>query len=716
MKGVGSVVFIAVWVSLLLFACSNSGDDLGALNRSLEDRLTDAIEFDSDELRDGAPPAGEAGENAPQLVFAEVPGGMAVETGFVFSMEGEYKDTAAIKKAVVFVYGASRHFLVDVLAYEQDGKIRVDLLGRLGSDDRLIGEKFTFKLALQNDQGVTGQYIDLDVTIAEAITDDTLKKVNLFDDEYHESGRPEGTPSETAPQIDAFTYPAEVSPGGTFNLRLRTSFKTPELIKSAIISTPHSSGYREYFTEAVPLRGKTVSDSLVSVDGSFSEELEIGAELVFIVALRKDNGETGIYRSFKVKVVEKAADGDSETEADGDVSNDGDDEEGDGDTEDGYAAENDFDPEEDNNSEDDIDSEDGDITDNESEPDGEKPPAAVICHVHSGAVGAAMQIQVGLQNIETPPWSAVTIPLVEVGHSSNDYFTTYEYSAEAVPPGEYRASARISASFGGSLFLFPDDYYWAAEGPQRIDGSGQIEFNIWVGVSPASGAVEDVSVEIDSGLYLGADFLPAVYAVLNKSAPETLDWALANAVAIRRVENGVNGYTMTLNSIPGGTYYVSMWIDRCQQWIDCTGFDTADDVFHFDWLPSVVVPQPRPHVNPVLRFDYAELNCPSSPPLLAVPENTNLGFFTMTGGFVVMTVSNISTQHVQLERQASSLPFSSTTEVTLPSSLVPGAAIDFNVSIGPNSAGTYNGTFYLLVDDIEGMYPIYTSQLSVVLQ
>jgi len=88
----------------------------------------------------------------------------------------------------------------------------------------------------------------------------------------------------------------------------------------------------------------------------------------------------------------------------------------------------------------------------------------------------------------------------------------------------------------------------------------------------------------------------------------------------------------------------------------------------------------------------------------------------MTGGFVVMTVSNISTQHVQLERQASSLPFSSTTEVTLPSSLVPGAAIDFNVSIGPNSAGTYNGTFYLLVDDIEGMYPIYTSQLSVVLQ
>jgi len=687
---------------MLSAACSSSGDDLGGLQQSLEDRMTDALEFDSDEIQDGAPPAGEAGESAPQLKSADVPGGMAINTGFVITLVGDYEDAAAIKKAVVFVYGASRHILVDVLAFEDNGAIRLDMVGRLGSDEKLVGEKFTFKLALQNDEGVTGQYVEIELTIAEAVQDETLEKVNLFDDEYHESGRPEGSMSETAPQIDSFTYPVEIIPGGNFRLNLRTSFYKPELIKSAIMSTPHSPGYREYFTEAVTISGKQMSDSMVVVEGSFSEELDIGAELVFIIALRQDNGETGMYRSFRVNVVEESTDGDEEgaagdfdVESDGDIPTDGDNSP-DGDLESADVSEYDLDADDDA-----IENTDEDLV------EAEVVMSFVTCFIHVGVAGAALEMQVGLQNIDEPVWSQNMAHILNfVSQMDSGGYITHKYALEDVPPGHYRAVVLIK-TVAGSEYFFPDNFYWAVEGPELITGGTENEFNIWAGVSADLGVVEKINVEIDPGVTPGTNYVPHVFAVLTNMVPESLDLAMKNVIALRRVAAEANGYVVELDSIPPGTYFVSMWIDRC------AAEEYTDDVFHFDWFPSIVVPQPVPVSNPILPLDLLELNCPLAPAIINVPAATDLGGVPVTGGMKSLIVNNGGSQAVLLMNQASTDPFYSSTTVGFPYILNIGAAWTANVSIGANPAGSYSGTFYLLVNDL--MHPVYTSTLSAIM-
>jgi len=165
---------IAVWLISTLYvlmfavaACSSSNDDLGALSQSLEDRLTDALNFDGGKTKTGKAPAGQSDDTAPQIKETDVPAQLFDSLDFAVWISSDYSNPEKVTHAIVRVKNASKYIVVAAALAPSTDKLQMILRGSLKKDEKLAGKSFDIDYALQTEDGQTGAYVTKKLKIAD---------------------------------------------------------------------------------------------------------------------------------------------------------------------------------------------------------------------------------------------------------------------------------------------------------------------------------------------------------------------------------------------------------------------------------------------------------------------------------------------------------------------------------------------------------------------
>ncbi len=294
---------------ILVFACSSDSDD-EEITAELEDLFTDALNFEGGTVKDGTPPEGQSGADAPQLSAVQ---GDTLRLGapFAFSLASDFAEAENVTKAVVFVKGSAKYIEVDAgLAAGT-----AELFGRLQAETDLRGKAFTLEFALQTADGHTGEYRSLEVSVAdedaqELTMGEEIILLTSVGETSHESGRPEGRAGADVPQILSLSGPATLAAGETFMLSLETAYTGK--VSAVLLTTPGNAAYKE-----LPA---TLSEGHVMVGGELADASE-GERLTFLFALTNESG-AGLYRSWSFTVGSGVADGDADGDADNAVDGD----------------------------------------------------------------------------------------------------------------------------------------------------------------------------------------------------------------------------------------------------------------------------------------------------------------------------------------------------------------------------------------------------------
>ena len=336
-----SVLILCLLLALLTLAGCSSGGDAEDLGKALEDRLSEALEFDGGEWIEDAPPEGSSEQSAPQIEEVKMSRTLYSGSGLATELESDYGQPEKVTGAIVYVEGAESYWKIPKEMVQQV----VILTGRLKEDAEIKGEDFKLKFALQasvigsarlrqdptarmkaNDT-LTGAYVPVSVTVSEEKLPDTeeqLSSITVEGSEVIDEPPPSGSSSTDAPQIKNIEAPARMAPAQSVKVTLHSDFA--EAVSAAILAVPDADSHMEI--------SGTMEDGALVVTGSFvGRNLQVGDVLTFLWALKSEKGEVGEYRTWIVTVVEEIVpdgdpvqneDGDEEEVIDGDEVADGD--------------------------------------------------------------------------------------------------------------------------------------------------------------------------------------------------------------------------------------------------------------------------------------------------------------------------------------------------------------------------------------------------------
>lgn len=157
--GASPLLTLAILLPLLLSSCGG-GHKTEETAGDLENRLTDALSFDGGTPRDGAPPQGNAGTDAPQIEEVQA---FDLQLGqpFTIRLLSGFEAPDTVDLAFVHVQGADRY--LEVEGDLADG--RLVLTGRVSSDKNLANEVFDLRFALHAEGDKTGVYKSLRLTV-----------------------------------------------------------------------------------------------------------------------------------------------------------------------------------------------------------------------------------------------------------------------------------------------------------------------------------------------------------------------------------------------------------------------------------------------------------------------------------------------------------------------------------------------------------------------
>ena len=142
-----------------LLTCSDSGDNAADISDDLADRLTDALDFEDGEVSEHPPPEEHANNSDfPQVTLQNIPTSVAFNTPFSIVLTTTYDQPLRVRGAVVHPLGARRHIVV-TKSLQAIGGIMTLNARLLGIDD-LYDKEITLQIALFNDDGDVGNYVD----------------------------------------------------------------------------------------------------------------------------------------------------------------------------------------------------------------------------------------------------------------------------------------------------------------------------------------------------------------------------------------------------------------------------------------------------------------------------------------------------------------------------------------------------------------------------
>ncbi len=287
------------------------------ITQSLEDRLTDALDFEGGTVKEGDPPKASDSDAAPQISSVESPEQYRLGADFAVELTSDYAEEQKVDKAIIHILGAKKYIVVSP-AYLVDGLMV--LAGTLRNDPLLLEKAFDVEYALQTSAGLTGRYRPVGFEISRETPQDVESPIIAVsvsnDNTFHESGRPEGSESEDVPQIQEIEAPSQLRRGDAFSVKLYSDFARTEEVVAAILTTPLNDAYYE-------IRGvlsAAASGWAMTITGHLATEgLEAGDLLVFLYALKTTDGRVGAYRSWAVEVVDEIPDGDEDVDPDPDA-------------------------------------------------------------------------------------------------------------------------------------------------------------------------------------------------------------------------------------------------------------------------------------------------------------------------------------------------------------------------------------------------------------
>ena len=307
----------ALLLMILLGLCGScsSGMDSEDVATALEDRLTDALDFENGTKHEGSPPKGSSDSDAPQI--REVRGEEDWRLGADFSIDlvSDFPEPEKVKRAIIHVIGAKSYIVVDPSFLV---KTIMGLSGTLKDDKDIRNKLFQMEFAMQTVDDQTGGYKSMSLNIKDEDAQDVGHPIETVEvdnqGELNESGRPEGSTSESAPQITQLDGPAELYPGEEFRVYLYTDFEETAEIVAAILTTPGNQGYYEIEGSVKSHAGEMA----MIIQGHLSTlGFAVGDTLTFLYALKSSSDQVGVYRSWTLNVVEKPSDTDGD-DSDGD--------------------------------------------------------------------------------------------------------------------------------------------------------------------------------------------------------------------------------------------------------------------------------------------------------------------------------------------------------------------------------------------------------------
>lgn len=157
-------VFITI-ILTILSTCSSGGDS-GDIAKALEDRLTEALDFEGGTLTTGSPPNSSSNTDAPRILDVESPDVFHIDTDFMIALTSPLFFVDDVETVIVHVQGANKHIRVSKAMSAGEAFAYVRLPGVLRGNDSLSGS-FKLRFALQTAGGVTGPYSDADIQVPE---------------------------------------------------------------------------------------------------------------------------------------------------------------------------------------------------------------------------------------------------------------------------------------------------------------------------------------------------------------------------------------------------------------------------------------------------------------------------------------------------------------------------------------------------------------------
>ena len=314
----GKIISVAVLVWMLLVAGCTSGDDANKLAGDLEDRLTDALDFDSGSTQDGAPPEENEGADAPAITSLDTPDELGLGQLFVVRIASEFAQADTVDSAIVYVEGASKYIRVTSGLVAVTGGFEMRLAGILLADEALRNKSFNLKVALHTTGGVTGLYQPWQLRVldlaASSSTNAALGDAGLSDGTFNETGRPAGDGSSDAPQILGIDAPDSVTPEQQVDVVLYSNnLQTAQDVQAIIVSAPTSDSYwRVTNFEVIPPAAKALGEPY-----GFKMSVTVPTlpgdvpGMVLLWALEKTNQRVGLYFPWEFSF-SQPADGDED--------------------------------------------------------------------------------------------------------------------------------------------------------------------------------------------------------------------------------------------------------------------------------------------------------------------------------------------------------------------------------------------------------------------
>ena len=325
---------------LALAGCS-SGDDANKLAGDLEDRLTDALDFDGGSTQDGAPPEEGGGSDAPGITSLDTPGELGLGQLFVVRIASEFGQPEAVDSAIVYVEGAGKYIRVTSGLVAVTGGFEMRLAGVLLADEALRNKSFRLKVALHTSAGVTGAYQPWNLQVLDlapmSSSDAALGDAGVSGGTFNDTGRPAGDGSSDAPQILGIDAPDSVTPQQQVDIVLYSdNLQAAEDVQAIIVSVPTSDSYwRVTDFETIAPGAKALGEAYgfrMSVTVPTLPQDVPG--MVLLWALEKTNRRVGLYFPWEF-TFSHATDGDedaAETDTEADVREETEDVNVDGDT------------------------------------------------------------------------------------------------------------------------------------------------------------------------------------------------------------------------------------------------------------------------------------------------------------------------------------------------------------------------------------------------
>jgi hypothetical protein len=163
------VAVFAILVFAVLPSCDESDSETVA--GAIEDRLTDALDFDDGKEIPGSPPPENEGNEYPQIAGVSAPPSLTVGTSFEIRITPDLEASLDIKKVMVYVYGAESYIEVKAEYRVEIGEVgEIVITGTLTEQVDISGD-FEIKLALINSAGESGEWALWELMIPEE-TDD----------------------------------------------------------------------------------------------------------------------------------------------------------------------------------------------------------------------------------------------------------------------------------------------------------------------------------------------------------------------------------------------------------------------------------------------------------------------------------------------------------------------------------------------------------------